>query len=423
MIEDKTASTARVDGRIYTSAALLMVMFASMAVLPTVLDEMVRRPFGLSNNDTSLFYQAGTLASVVLGLFAGLLSDRLGRRVPLIVVGMGLSGLCTILLPHIPRYEWLLGLRFVDSALGIMAITLLMTRGIDYSDAGNRSRTMGVLMVAIPAGYIVGPMLVLAIGEGNLGLLFGILGGSQVLGALVIAREWGRHEHVERLSPTVGEMVQVVANLPRTWLPMIFSMVDKFSFAAIVLLTPLVLAEASMGSMGTRGVSAVILAYFMAFALASPVAGRLVARWGARGTVIVASLLYGGAFVLMGSAGSLAAMVALMVACGILTAFQFVPNMTLLGELAGARNRATVMAVFNTLGSLALLTGFVVLGRMSDTSIGAAYRLTGYLEIGCGVVGLVVVGIALARKGSPTVKHRTGKAPEKLVAPAVNGRI
>jgi NAD/NADP transhydrogenase alpha subunit len=106
-----------------------------------------------------------------------------------------------------------------------------------------------------------------------------------------------------------------------------------------------------------------------------------------------------------------------------LTAFQFVPNMTLLGELAGARNRATVMAVFNTLGSLALLTGFVVLGRMSDTSIGAAYRLTGYLEIGCGVVGLVVVGIALARKGSPTVKHRTGKAPEKLVAPAVNGRI
>jgi NAD/NADP transhydrogenase alpha subunit len=105
-----------------------------------------------------------------------------------------------------------------------------------------------------------------------------------------------------------------------------------------------------------------------------------------------------------------------------LTAFQFVPNMTLLGDLAGARHRATVMSVFNTLGSLALLSGFVVLGRMSGDSIGAAYRLTGFMEIGCGVVGLVAVGIGLVRNGGGEVT-KPRKAPEKLATPVANGRF
>src|SRR5690606_35939536 len=78
--------------------------------------------------------------------------------------------------------------------------------------------------------------------------------------------------------------------------------------------------------------------------------------------------------------------------------FQFVPNMTLVGDLSGGAHRATVMSVFNMMGSLAMLAGFAILGRLSAKSHAAAYQLTGWMEIVCGVIGLVAL-LAFALRG------------------------
>jgi len=384
-----------IDGRLYAAAGMLAVMFASLWVMPAVLTQLVREPFGLDNASTSLFFQIGSLASILIGITIGLISDRLGRRVPLIVMALGLGGVCTSLLPHLPRYDLLLGVRFLDSAFGTIAITLLMTRGVDLSTVATRSRSMAVIMMAIPAGYLLGPVMVLALGHGHLGWLFAALGLLQVIGAVVAARELTRRESITPMAPTLAEIGRVIVGLPRTWLPMLFGMVDKFSFAAIALLTPLFLSSQQVGIIG---VSLILGLFNLAFILTNPLAGRLVAVWGPRPTVVGASILYGIAFILMGSTNSLVIFALLMMACGVLTAFQFVPNMTLVGDLSGVTHRATIMSVFNTLGSVAMLVGFATLGTMSDTSYAAAYRLTGILEIGCGVIGLTVLTIAYARR-------------------------
>src|SRR5690606_6652629 len=122
------------------------------------------------------------------------------------------------------------------------------------------------------------------------------------------------------------------------------------------------------------------------------------ARWGSRPTVIGASMLYGVAFILMGSADSVLMFTVLMGVAGALTAFQFVPNMTLVGGLSGSAPRARVMSVFNMMGSLAMLGGFAWLGELSETSYAAAYRLTGWLEIGCGLIGLIALFVIAMRR-------------------------
>jgi MFS family permease len=393
-----SASQGRIDRRVFVAAGLLTIMFASLQVLTTTLNDLVRERFGLSIESTSVFFQVGTLASILMGLLVGLLSDRLGRRVPLIVAALALGGVTTAALPFMPTYNSLLVMRFVDSALGTVAITLLMTRGVDLSTVETRSRSMGVIMMGVPLGYLLGPLLAVWLGDYHLGWLFGVLGALQLAGAGYLAMEWSQREEIIRLAPRWSELVVIVQNLPRTWMPMLFGMVDKFSFAAIALLTSIVLGEKAMGGLGVKGIAVVLAIYNVAFIVANPLAGRLVAVWGSRPTVIVASILYGVVLILLGSADSVTSFTVLMGLAGALTSFQFVPNMTLVGDLSGGAHRATVMSVFNMMGSLAMLAGFAILGRLSAKSHAAAYQLTGWMEIVCGVIGLVAL-LAFALRG------------------------
>ncbi len=61
-----------------------------------------------------------------------------------------------------------------------------------------------------------------------------------------------------------------------------------------------------------------------------------------------------------------------------------------------------------------MLAGFVVLGRMSDVSYAAAYRLAGLLEIACGALGVMVLGVAFARR-----RGRARQAVMPAAAPVV----
>src|SRR5690606_1954674 len=174
-----SASQGRIDRRVFVAAGLLTIMFASLQVLTTTLNDLVRERFGLSIESTSVFFQVGTLASILMGLLVGLLSDRLGRRVPLIVAALALGGVTTAALPFMPAYISLPVMRFVGSALGTVAITLLMTRGVDLSTVETRSRSMGVIMMGVPLGYLLGPLLAVWLGDYHLVWLFGVLGALQ----------------------------------------------------------------------------------------------------------------------------------------------------------------------------------------------------------------------------------------------------
>src|SRR5690606_28464301 len=77
----------------------------------------------------------------------------------------------------------------------------------------------------------------------------------------------------------------------------------------------------------------------------------------------------------------------LMALCGGLSAFQYVPNMAYLGEIAGPAQRATAMGAFNVAGTIGMIAGFISAGVLSDRSYSLAYSAGGILELLCACAG------------------------------------
>jgi MFS family permease len=182
--------------------------------------------------------------------------------------------------------------------------------------------------------------------------------------------------------------------------PIGFAFVDRFTFGAIGQLTALALAD--VYGVGARGSSLILLGFWTAFILGCVPAGRATRRFGSRRVLLMGSAAYGLSFLAMGSA-SLGAFALAMVAAGLFCAFQYVPTMARVAELADPRLRGASMGVWSTAGSLGLVTGMSVTARLIPAGYDVAYAVAGGLELV--LVGAVVLhGFASRRaEALPTV--------------------
>lgn len=378
-------------GALARLTAAFFALFVSMAIMSPTLDALVRHPFDLNNEETSRFMQSSAAAGLIAGLVMGWLADWWGRRVPMLVAAMVASGVLTALFPHMGDYDNLLSLRFVEGFVGATALMLIMARAVDLSTAATRPRVMAVLMSAVPLGYLAGQPLVGLLGPISLSLLFGTTGATLVAAGLMMAWDWRTERATQR--PTIGlrDLGATLVQLPRAWLPMMVGATDKFTVAAIAVATPLVLKD-RFGLEPLTWTPILMAVYWLAFLATNWPAGKLAAAWGLRPTLLWTLIPYGAALAAFPHVG-LAGAVITMAVLGVLTSFQFVPSLSLLGECAQPHQRATFMAFNNLLGSVGLIVGFAVVGRLSDTSYELAYAATGLVAILVGAFGILIAGI------------------------------
>jgi len=292
-------------GRLVPALLLLLTVFGPISmdlylpVLPALTLEL--------NAATSVAQLTVTacLIGLALGqLIAGPLSDRFGRRMPLLI-GLVAYVLTSVLCAASPSIEMLILARFVQGLAGGVGIVIAQAAGRDLYSGGALIRFYGRLTVLAGLAAIVGPLvggLLAAIADWRgLFLFLAALGAGILLVTLL-----GFRETLPASRRTSGGFAQTVRDFRRLLADRGFVgavLVTGFANAAVFAY----LAGATYVLQGIYGLSP--QQYAIAFGLNSAgfmvfgfLAARTSERWSLRGTLVVGIAMCG-----LGAAGLLLA--------------------------------------------------------------------------------------------------------------------
>lgn len=359
------------------SLLLLLAMFNSTLIVAG-LREFVIDKLGGTPRDAGLFFSIEMLAYILFAPLVGLLSDRLGRRKPFVVLGFFASAPLYLSYGAVSNLTTLFALRFVQGAITVMAVSILMAAVLDQPDATRRGRYMGLMggalilgiSIGIPVGGYVsrhlGPTAPLELG----GVLF--LGSG-------LASLWLREARGVRPQVPLGEIRAALAARPRLLVPLAFHFVDRYTVGFFVVLFPLHLAALGVDDPALRG--RYLALFLLPFALLQPLTGRLTERLGPTPPLVLGSALYGVLLAFVGYAG-LHELWFVMTGLGVLAAVMFPPCIVLTAQLSDARTRGSAMGGFNLAGSLGFAIGPLAGAAFFEAGgAGAAFVSSGVLEL------------------------------------------
>jgi MFS family permease len=175
-------------------------------VLPLFLTNVIGAPVSAVGLIESLAEGTAAIAKV----FSGRLSDRIGKRRPLVLLGYSLSNFVKPALALVPSWPWALALRVADR-LGKGVRTAPRDALIaDYAPQAKRGEAFGLHRAMDTIGAAVGPLLAWAIltldpdGYRTVFLVSAIPGTLPVLVAITMVRERARPEAVAEKAPGVS---------------------------------------------------------------------------------------------------------------------------------------------------------------------------------------------------------------------------
>jgi MFS family permease len=343
-------------------------------------------------------------AFVVFAVLWGSVSDSLGSRRPLVVVGATGGAMSYLAVAFAPRFGLEFGvvllLRVIGGAFTIGAFSLSITMLMDLS--GGHGRNMGAAGTAIglgaALGSIVGGQLTTV---DPLAPLYGgavLLGGAATLAVTVPDRSSGG-------GLPVSAVVDRLRTRPTLFVPYAFGYIDRLT-AGFFALTGVAYFRDTFGiDASTAGLTLAL--FFIPFAVLQYPVGSLSDRIGRYLPVVVGSLLYGVTIIAVVFAPGYGIAAGLMVLVGICGALVSPTTMALVTDIVPATERGAAMGGFNVFGSLGMLSGFLIGGTVTE--------LYGYLPAFLVAGGLE---IAIAVLAFPSVRRITSSERESL--PDVN---
>ena len=396
--------------RVVLAAVVFAVLFAQVLLYPGIPDlvaELGATPadWGGGVDDVldagKWFLTAEFLGFILFAGLWGIVSDTIGRRTPLIVVGAAVGSLCYVTLALLPTldgvpYEAVLAIRFIQGAATIGAFSLAITTLMDLD--GGHGRNMGAAGLAIGAGtalgapvggqlYAVGPLVPLY----GAGVVLG-LAGVLAVGA------------TDRTPASAGSAIRALAHLrerPSLAVPFAFGFVDRLT-AGFFALVGTVYFQAELG-LDAAGTGLLLGAFFVPFALLQYPLGRLSDHIGRVLPVAVGSLAYGVAVIAVFYAPSVATAALAMGLVGVFGALVAPATMALVTDLVDENSRGVAMGGFNVFGSLGFLSGIV---GGATLAAGPGFE-TAFLAVGLAEVLIAIVALpVLLRLDVPVTPWR-----------------
>jgi MFS family permease len=101
-------------GSVWALGVVSLLMDASSELIHSLLPIFMTAVLGASMVTVGLVEGVGEATAALLKVFSGALSDRLGRRKLLLVLGYGLAAITKPLFPLAPSVAWVFAARFVD---------------------------------------------------------------------------------------------------------------------------------------------------------------------------------------------------------------------------------------------------------------------------------------------------------------------
>ena len=374
---DATPAGAAADAadRRRLGAVVLAVLISQVLLYPGVPDLVVAlgAPAGIDAGMWFLVAEFG--AFVTFAVVWGALSDALGKRVPLIVVGAFGGAASYVALASLPGlglgFEAALLVRAVGGALTIAAFSLSITLLMDLR--GGNGRNMGAAGLAIGLGAAVGSVVGGFLAD--LGALYPVYAGAVVLataGLLAATVDDRGPAPVETAADgaagTAGfrDVLARARSTPGLFVPLAFGFVDRLTAGFFALVGVYYFQDPATFGLSAAGAGATLALFFVPFALLQSPFGALSDRIGRFLPVVAGSLAYGVVTVGVGVAPVYPIAAGLMVLVGVCGALMAPATMALVTDLVDPEVRGAAMGLFNVFGSLGFLTGFLIGGSATD---------------------------------------------------------
>ena len=377
--------------------ALLMLIPVTLPV--PVLRTLVHERFGVSELLTSLFMSINMLGAVLTAPLVGALADRLGRRRRIALVALVIDAICFFAMTLPGPFALFMGLRFIEGAAHITALSMLLSLASTSVSDAHRGRSLGLVGAGMMLGVAVGAPIGGAIGASD--PLRPLIVGGYVMGLAALLAAFALREDFGSGAPKAAAAGLRVA-LREQWrlaVPLLFAFADRFTVGFYTTTFSLYLSRVHGAEPPQIGL--LISAFMLPFALLSYPFGWLSERTSRVALLGIGSLAYG-----VGTASlvlwSPAALVWVMAAIGVSAAVMFVPTMMLTTEYASDALRSTALSAFNAAGSLGFIVGPLVGGWISEGFGSAGDWRAGYaaafVVAGASEVLLVVFALPLLRR-------------------------
>lgn len=376
--------------------SLLMDVSSEMtyALLPVYLVTVMGAPMAA----VGVIEGIALATAAIVKVFSGALSDWLGRRKALAVVGYGLAALTKPVFPLAPTLGWVVAARFLDRVGKGLRGAPRDAMLADLAPPGARGAAFGLRQSLDLAGAFLGPlgaMVGVWAFAGNLRAVFWVAVAPSflALGLLILAVREPAHAkraaarfplsraELQRLKPAYWLVVGVASLLT----------LAEFSTAFLILKaqeTGLPLALVPLALVGVNLVSS--LAAYPAGVL-SDRAGRIGVLAAAFPVLIAGDLVLG----LGTGRGALALGIALW---GLHVGLSQGLLATLVADIAPPDLRGTAYGMFNLITGIALLAASTLAGALWESAGSGATFLTG-----AGLAALGLVALGLARRAIPTL--------------------
>jgi MFS family permease len=338
-------------------------------------------------------------AFVVCAVLWGAVSDALGRRTPLVVLGAAGGATSYVAVALVPQvglgFDAALLVRAIGGAFTIGAFSLSITMLMDLS--GGHGRNMGAAGTAIGLGAALG-----SVAGGQLATvhpLAPLYGGAALL-SLSAGLALTIPDRSPDESPPTEAFFDRLHARPTLLVPFAFGYVDRLT-AGFFALTGVAYFRDAFGIDAAQAGLTLAL-FFVPFAVFQYPVGALSDRVGRFVPVVVGSMLYGATIVAVGLAPGYGLAAALMVLVGICGALVSPTTMALVTDVVPPSERGVAMGGFNVFGSLGMLSGFLVGGIVTDLyGYLPAFLAAGGLEFTIAILASRSVGRIVATREAP----------------------
>jgi MFS family permease len=324
-------------------------------------------------------------------VFSGALSDRLGKRKLLTVLGYGLGALTKPVFPMASGLEWLIGARFVDRVGKGIRGAPRDALVADVTPVELRGAAFGLRQALDTVGAFLGPLLAILLmwlTASHFQTVFWVAVIPAFL-AVYILVAFVREPPASTLThpPRSPLAWRELARLgPAYWrligLATLFTL-GRFSEAFLLL-------RAQDMGLAPLWAPAVLVLMALAYALSAYPAGVLSDRIGRRGVLMLGLGLLIAADLLLALMPGWAGLALGVAAWGLHLGFTQGIFAALIADSAPANLRGTAFGLFNLLTGLALLAASVVAGLLWD---GVGFQAT--FLVGAGVTGATLAAVAM----------------------------
>lgn len=396
------SESRRIPAGIWALGFVSMLMDISSEMIHALLPIYMVTVLGTSTLAVGIIEGIAEATASIVKVFSGALSDWLGKRKLLAVVGYGLGALTKPIFPLAGALEWLVAARFVDRVGKGIRGAPRDALVADLAPPEMRGASFGLRQTLDTVGAFTGPLLAIGLmwlfaNDFRSVFWVAVLPGALSVAVLVLAvkepaaNTARRPVHFALRSDALAGLgarywwvvgVAVVLTLARFSEAFLLLRVQEFGVPAYLL-------------------PAVLVVMGVAYSLSAYPVGALSDRVE-RATLLQASLvLLALADLVLALAPNVAVAAVGVALWGLHMGFSQGILAAMIADTAATDLRGTAFGVFNLLTGLALLAASVLAGGLWDAFGSSATFLTGAAFSGLALLGLLAIKLRMARPPVP----------------------